>query len=140
MTGYNRPWWRAGRRCRGDGGVPIVLAAAYDRPGWGTRVGDGKDCSGSRYDRPGGRSLFRSSASRGVSTIVVFFAVLFWTFVWPRRRMQLRGGIGCGARVDMVSGFVCVVVVMVSDAEHGGMWWSTGCYVALFRLKWWPGL
>ena len=84
---YNRPWWRAGRRCRGDGGVPIVLAAAYDRPGWGTRVGDGKDCGGSGYDRPGWGSLFCSSASRGVSTTVMFVAVLFWSFVWPWRRM-----------------------------------------------------
>ena len=120
----------------------IVLAAAYDRPGRGTRVRDGKDCGGGRYDRPRGGSLFCSSTSRGVCAVVVFIAVLFWTFVWPWWRTQPRGGIGCSARVDMVSvsGFVCAVVVMVSDAERGGMWWSTGCHVVLFRLKWRLGL
>ena len=90
----------------------------------------------------GGGSLLRSSTSQGVCAVVVFIAVLFWTFVWPWWRTQPRGGIGCSARVDMVSvsGFVCAVVVMVSDAECGGMWWSTGCHVVLFRLKWRPGL
>jgi hypothetical protein len=53
---YNKPWWRAGRRCRGDRGVLIVLAAANDRPGQEMRVGDGKDCGGRGYDGPGGRS------------------------------------------------------------------------------------
>ena len=34
----------------------------------------------------GGGSLLHSSTSRGVCAVVVFIAVLFWTFVWPWRR------------------------------------------------------
>jgi hypothetical protein len=75
-----------------------------------------------------------------VSTIVIFVVVLFWSFVWPWWEMQPGGGIGCGVRVDMVSGFVCAIVVMASDVESGGMWWSSGCYVTLFWLKWQPRL
>jgi len=52
-----------------------VLAAAYDRPGRGTRVGDGKDCGGSGYDRPGWGSSLRSGAGRGMRAIVIFVAV-----------------------------------------------------------------
>jgi hypothetical protein len=63
------------KRCGRDGGVLIVLAAAYDRPGRGTRVGDGKDCGGSGFDRPGLGSLLCSGASQGVCAIVIFIAI-----------------------------------------------------------------
>lgn len=35
--------------------------------------------------------------------VVVVFVVVFlvWVFVWPRWRVQLRGGIGCGVVVKM---------------------------------------
>ena len=75
MTGYNGPWWRAGRGCRDDRRVLIVLTAVYDWPGWGTRVGDGKDCGGSGYNRPGWGSSLRSGASQGVCAIVIFIAI-----------------------------------------------------------------
>ena len=86
VVGYNRPWWRAGRRCGCDRGVAFVTAvAAYDGPGWRTGVGDGGDCGGSWYDGPRWGSSSHSGASRGVSAIVVLVFVLFQSFDWPWR-------------------------------------------------------
>ena len=52
--------------------------------------------------------------------MVSIVVVLIWVFVGPQQWMQSRGGIGCGASIDVVWGFECVVVAMVVVAERSG--------------------
>jgi hypothetical protein len=78
-----------------------------------------------------------SIPSRGIFAIIL---ILVSVFVRPGWGTRSGGGVGCSVGVDMVSGFVCAIVVMVSNAKCGGMWWSSRCYIALFRFRWWPWL